>query len=81
MATTNMTAIALPSGVSAPLTAINSKDKSGLVAIIAGFELGLVLLAIAVKACTRNYFRHLRYDDIMFCLAVVRQFMCNNEKI
>ena len=63
-----------PLGISAPLAAINSQDQSGLIAIIAGFALGLALLGVGVKAYTRNYFRHFRYDDIMFCLAMVCWF-------
>ena len=74
MVTTEMTATRTPSGISAPLAAINSQDQSGLIAIIAGFALGLALLGGGVKAYIRNYFRHFRYDDIMFCLAMVCRF-------
>ena len=49
MVTTEMTATRTPSGISAPLAAINSQDQSGLIAIIAGFALGLALLGVGVK--------------------------------
>ncbi|KAF2437208.1 hypothetical protein P171DRAFT_492310 [Karstenula rhodostoma CBS 690.94] len=64
------TAIPLPSGVSPPPEVINHDNQSGVIAIIAGFSLGLALLSVCMKLYARKYFRKFRHDDITFAPAV-----------
>jgi len=66
-----LTATPLPSGVSPPPEVLNNQNQSGVIAIIAGFSLGLVLLSVWVKLYARKYFRNFRHDDITFALAIV----------
>ncbi|KAF2178014.1 hypothetical protein K469DRAFT_347739 [Zopfia rhizophila CBS 207.26] len=58
-----------PSGISEPLAAIGDKDQSGLIAILAAFALGLVLLSITVRIYARHNFISYRVDDFTFFAA------------
>ncbi|KAL1600820.1 hypothetical protein SLS60_007208 [Paraconiothyrium brasiliense] len=78
MSTAEPTTTPLPSGVSPPPEIINSEDQSGVIAIIAGFALGLVLLAACIKVYVRKYFFSFRHDDITFALAVTSVIIQNS---
>lgn len=61
----------LPSNVSPPPEVISYENQSGLIAIIAGFALGMIVLSAFMKLYARKYFRNFRHDDLTFTLAVV----------
>lgn len=61
----------LPSGITAPYAAINDSDTSGLIAILAAFALGLILISISVRIYARHNFRTYRADDYFFFVAAV----------
>lgn len=62
----------LPPGISAPYAAINAHDQSGLIAILAAFALGLVLVSISIRIYARHHFAGYRVDDYTFFAASVR---------
>jgi hypothetical protein len=61
----------LPPGVSAPYAAINATDQSGLIAILAAFALGLVLVSISIRLYARHHFAGYRVDDYTFFAASI----------
>lgn len=62
----------LSTSVIPPLEVINHQNQNGVIAIIAGFSFGLVLLSASIKVFARQYFRNFRHDDITFAIAIVR---------
>jgi len=67
-----ITPTGLQEGITKPLASINSRDQSGLIAILSAFSLGLVLLSIATRIHARHQFRLYRIDDYTFFAATVR---------
>lgn len=61
----------LPSGITPPYAAVNDSDTSGLIAILAAFALGLILISISVRIYARHNFTTYRADDYFFFAASV----------
>ncbi|KAF2255633.1 hypothetical protein BU26DRAFT_557142 [Trematosphaeria pertusa] len=64
------TSTPLPAGITPPYAAINDHDQSGLIAILAGFSLGLVLLSAGIRMYARRYSGDYRIDDYTIFAAV-----------
>lgn len=67
------TSTGLPEGITKPLATIDSENQSGLIAIIAAFSLGLVLIATVTRIYARHELRLYRFDDLTYFLAAVRE--------
>jgi hypothetical protein len=65
------TASPLPSGVTPPYAAISDNDKSGLIAILTGFALGLTLLSAGLRFYPRHHIYMYRCDDWTFHAATL----------
>ena len=65
------TATGLPDGITKPLASIDSQNQSGLIAIIAAFALGLVILSTVTRIYSRHELRLYRLDDLTYFLATV----------
>lgn len=72
------TSTPLPAGITPPYAAINDHDQSGLIAILAGFSLGLVLLSAGIRMYARRYSGDYRIDDYTIFAAVVS---CSDEGV
>ena len=75
------TSTGLPEGITKPLASISSQDQSGLIAIIAAFSLGLVLLSTATRIYVRHAFRLYRLEDFVFIAATVRTFLIKQPMV
>jgi hypothetical protein len=58
--------------VTAPLEVISDTDQGGLVAILAAFSLGLILVSLPVRTYARTKMSTYRVDDWAFLCACVR---------
>lgn len=61
----------LPAGITPPLAEINGSDQAGLVAILAAFALGLVVVSFPIRTYVRSKLGAYKPDDYAFILAAV----------
>lgn len=60
-----------PPPVNQPLTYVTSTNQSGIVAILAGFSLGIILLSTGVRLYAKHNSGPLRGDDFAFYMAAL----------